>query len=146
MARSPERISSGAAPAAPDGEPQPGLDLRRPGRVENHIVGAPVGRHRGQAALGQHGQQRDLYARGPQQPAQLPGADEVAPGIDQDGVRHGRVRQRGGVGRTGPYRVEQQADCWQDLPGRLGSAGEQEKLTQLLPPPPWERSAGETDY
>jgi hypothetical protein len=42
--------------------------------------------------------------------------------------------------------VEQQADCWQDLSGRLGSAGEQEKLTQLLPPPPWKRSAGETDY
>src|SRR5690242_19802930 len=27
-----------------DGEPQPGLDLRRPGRVEDHVVGAPVGR------------------------------------------------------------------------------------------------------
>jgi len=32
--------------------------------------------------------------------------------------------------------VEQQADRWQDLPGRFGGAGEQEELTQLLPPPP----------
>src|SRR5207342_355878 len=52
---------------------------------------------------------------------------------------------RGGLGRSGPYRVEQQADRWQDLPGRIGSTGEQKKLTQLLPPPPWECSTGETD-
>ena len=53
----------------PDGEPQPGLNLGRPGGAENHVVGAPVGRHRGQATFGQHRQERDLHAHTPQQPA-----------------------------------------------------------------------------
>ena len=62
--------STAASHGAPHGQPQPGLDLGRPGGVEDDVVDAPVAGDAGQAALGDDDDQRDRDARGADDPAQ----------------------------------------------------------------------------
>src|SRR3984885_7023042 len=54
------RGGRGRAGLPADGQPQPGLDLGGPGGGPNPIIRAPFGGHRGQPALGDHGQERDV--------------------------------------------------------------------------------------
>ena len=79
-------------------QPQPDVDLGRAGGGEQQVVEAPVGGQRGQPALAGDHQQRRLLAGGLDQPAQRPGADQVATGVEQDHVGGRGVEQRGGLG------------------------------------------------
>ena len=123
------RGGRGQAGLAADGQPQPGLHLGRAGGVQNHIVGAPFGGHRGQSALGDHGQQRGVQARRAQQQAQAPGLGQVTPGVDQDGVRGRGVRQRGDLRGRNTYRVQQQSQGRKDFGSRFQGPGEQQQVT-----------------
>ena len=62
MDSSPMSTRSGVASefcgAPVDGQPQPGVEFGRPGRVEHDVVDGPLGRQRDQAALGEHGDHR----------------------------------------------------------------------------------------
>ena len=124
-----------AGPAA-DGQPQPGFHLSRAGRVQNHIVGAPVSGHRGQPALGHDGQQRGVQARRAQQQAQAPGLGQVTPGVHQDGVRGRGVRQDRHLRRPDPHAVQQQAQGRKDFRCWFQGTGEKQQVTHALPPPP----------
>ena len=49
-----------------------------PGALEHHIGGAPLGAHRGEAALGEHEHDGNTDAGGLQNLAERPGAREVS--------------------------------------------------------------------
>ncbi len=113
---------------AADGQPQSGLHLGRPGGVQNHIVGAPLGGHRRQATLGDHGQQRSVQAGRAQQQAQAPGLGQVPPGVHQDGVRGRRVRQDRHLRRRDTHAMQQQSQGRKDFRRRLQGSGEQQQV------------------
>jgi hypothetical protein len=104
---------------APEAQPDPRLDLAGAGRMQHHIVGAPVSRDRGPAPLGHDDQYRYLVL-GPAQGLQQPlGLDQVASRVDQHGIglRAGPDRRR--HGRADPDAVREQRQRWQNLGGRL---------------------------
>ena len=123
------RGGRGHAGLPADGQPQPGLHLGRPGGVQNHIIRAPFGGHRGQPALGDHGQERGVQGRRAQQQAQAPGLGQVPPGVHQDGVRGRRVGRSRHLRRRDPHRMQQQSQGRKDFRGRLQGTGQQQQVT-----------------
>jgi hypothetical protein len=93
------RLGRPAGRAAANGQPQPGLDLARAGGVQHDVIGSPVGGDRRPAALGHHGEQRDLQAGRAQLAEQALGGDQIAPRVDQHGVGQRSAGDRGHLGR-----------------------------------------------
>src|SRR5439155_434984 len=94
-----------------DGDPQPGLDLGRAGDGEDHVVDAPVGVHRDQAGLGEHGEQRHAEAGRAEHPAGGAGVGELGAGVHQDDVGAGAGDEHADVARRGTHRVGQEVEC-----------------------------------
>ncbi len=144
MASSPARISSGAVvasasgPEPADGEPQPGLDLGRAGGVEHDVVDAPVGGDGGEAALGDHEQQRAVTPVVRSSRHSVADVGEVAAPVDQTASGR-RVDQRGGLGgrRRAPG-AGSSPSAGQHLGRGLQRVGEQ----QQLPDPPGPSNGG----
>ena len=88
-------------PAA-QGQPQPGFHLGRSRRVQDHIIGAPVGAHRREPAFGHDDEQWAVQAGGQQQLADAFTMSQVAAGVDQDHLARGSVDQGRGLGRHDP--------------------------------------------
>jgi hypothetical protein len=109
------------------GQPQPGVDLRRTGAVEQHVVDAPLAGQRRQAALGEDREQRRLQAGRAQQAAQRAGLREVAAGVDQHRVGGRRVDQDADVGGGHAHLVAQQGQGGQDVAGRRHRVGEEQQ-------------------
>jgi hypothetical protein len=114
---------------APDGQPQPGLDLGRTRGDDEDVVHAPLGGDRRQAALGQHQQQGSGHAGGAQQPAQRSGRRELAASVDEDDVGRRGLDQGGGLGGQHAHLVPEQAEGGQDL-GAGGEVVGQEQQTR----------------
>ena len=100
---------------AADDEPDARIHLGRTGGLEHHVVDAPVGADRGQAALGEHQHERHGDAGGAQDLAQRLGAGEVGAGIDEDEVGGRGVDERCGFGGDLPGTVAEQGERGQHL-------------------------------
>src|SRR4051812_11276659 len=110
-----------------NGEAQPRVDLGGPGRVQQHVVHAPLRAEGGKATFGECGEDGAGHAGGLEQPAQAAGADELAPRVDQDRVDGRRVEQRADLHRSDADAVTQQAQRRQDLGRGLHRVGEEQE-------------------
>ena len=84
-----------------DGDPDAGVDLGRPGGLEDDVVHAPVGRDHREAALGDDEQHRLVGAGGADQPAQVTRVGQLAAAVDHQQVVVGRLEQGASLGRAG---------------------------------------------
>ncbi len=101
------------------------------GRVEDYVVGVPLRAHRREPALGDDREHRAVKSGSVQQPADTLGMREIAARVNEDHVGRRRLDERGRVGWQDPHRVQQQAEGWQNLRGRLQDAGHQQQVAHL---------------
>jgi len=129
------RIGDRGGGAAADGQPDPGLYLGGAGCVQDHVVGAPLGAHRRETALGHDREERAIQARRLQQAADALGVHELAAGVYQHGIGGWRLYQGGRVRGQHADRVQQESEGRQHLGGRLEHAGDQQQVAHSAAPP-----------
>src|SRR5699024_5966870 len=94
-------------------KPEPRVDLRRAGAGQDDVVEPPVPGDRDQPALREHTDHGWPGAAG-QHPAQGPGRDQLAAGIDDGDRGTGESGDRGGGGREQPDGVREQRQRRED--------------------------------
>jgi len=113
----------------PGSEADAGVDLRRAGGVQNHVVDAPIRGNGRQTTFGDHQKQRNRDSRGAQNLAQRLGGGQILPRVHHDDVRIRRGNQLIRLRRDVPGAVGEQGQSGQ----HLGSdrRGQNQKLRHM---------------
>ena len=109
-----------------DRDPDAGVDLGRPGGLEDDVVHAPVGGDDRQAALGDDQEHRLVGPGGADQPAQVARLGQLAAAVDHQQVVVGRLEQGASLGGQDLDLVAEEREPRQHVRGGLQRLGEQQ--------------------